>query len=84
MAAFPKDTFVQVPGVDDMTIHVQIGPNGYIIDKGELAQLMSGAIDDWETIKRNIAVSLVLAGVSIQDDVAIKREIERKPFKAFR
>ena len=84
MAAFPKDTFVQITSVDDTNIYVQIGPNGYPIDKGELATLMSGNMDDWETIKRNIAVSLVLAGVNIQDDVAIKREIERKPFKAFR
>lgn len=84
MAAFPKDTFVQVLSVDDTTLHIQIGPNGYTIDKGELVQLMSGTMDDWETIKRNIAVSLVLAGINIQDDIAIKREIERKPFKAFR
>lgn len=84
MAAFPKDTFIQVTSVDDNSIYIQIGPNGYTIDKGELALAMSGTNDDWETIKSNIVLTLVLDGVNVQDDVALKRSIERKPFKAFR
>lgn len=81
--AFPKDTRVTVDSVNDTYINVSIGPNGYQIDKGELAQLMSGQMDDFETIKRNMATALVLAGVDVQDDIAIKATLENRTFKAF-
>ena len=57
--AFPKDTRVTVDSVNDTYINISIGPNGYQIDKGELAQLMSGQMDDIETIKRNMAGEIV-------------------------
>lgn len=82
--AFPKDTAVTVVSVDDTTIHIQISGSTYPVDKGELANLMSGTLDDFETIKRNIAVALVLSGVVLTDDIAVKNAIEGRTFKAFR
>lgn len=81
---YPRDTQVRVTGVSDTTISISLGPNHYVIDKEELSALMRGDVDDYESIKRNIATALALSGVNIEDDIAIKDAIEQRTFKSFR
>jgi hypothetical protein len=79
-----KDTSVEVAAVTNDTITLQIGPEGHIIDKGVLASAISGGSDPIATLVQNIGIRLALSGVSVEDDVGIKREIERVTFKMCR
>ncbi len=76
-----KDTHVTVTGVDDENIYLQIGPMGYTFPKHELLELAYGQTDDIDTLKRNIAVAINLSGISVADDIAVKRVIEQRAFK---
>jgi hypothetical protein len=79
-----KDNNIRVVSVTDDMINIEVGINGYQIAKAELEELAYGLADDFETIKRNIAVAVNLAGVPVSNDIALKAVIEGRPFKARR
>lgn len=84
MAGSFVDTNVVVSSVTDTTVKFTFAGSTVDIPKERLRQLMSGEIDPTDFVVYNIATTLALSGVNIQDDVAIKREVERRAFKMFR
>lgn len=83
--AFPTDTRITVESIVDGNITLNIGPSSYQIQVGEIETLMAGTEDDIETLKRNVATALRLAGLTtLSDPIAVKQVIESRTFKAFR
>lgn len=77
------DSAIEVQAVTNDTIKIRYGGSGMEVPKERLKTLMEGTgdISPADMLLCNIAARLALSAVSIEDDVAIKREVERVAFK---
>lgn len=77
------DQAVEIKAVTNDTVKIQVGGFTMDVPKERLAALMNGTgdISPLDQLLCNIAARLALSNVSIEDDVAIKREVERVTFK---
>jgi len=80
----PLDTTVTVKSVTDTHVKIEFAGNTVEVLKEDLRARMAGETDQSEIVISNLATALALAGVDLQDDVAIKREVERRSFKMTR
>ena len=80
----PLDTAATVRSVTDTVVKIEFGGSVVEVLKTDLLARMNGETDQTEVVLSNIAIALALAGVDIADDVAIKREVERRSFKMVR
>jgi hypothetical protein len=75
------DRNVTVTDASATTIELQMGVNGYSFEKSALLALMSCTNDPGEVILRNIAIRLVLSGVTLDKPIDVIACIEWPPFK---
>lgn len=74
------DTQMKVTKIGDGKIHVEVGPEGFEWQLGELEEIAQGAQAS-EALKHNAAIAMRLLGVDFQNAVTLKTALELRTFK---
>lgn len=78
--ALAIDKTVEIISIDALQVHLRVGDEQVDVDRAVFEQYMTPN-DPYEPIMRNVALSLVMGGLTLDNEIACRDLINKRTFK---